>query len=76
MCLCEYVGEILRSNPRSTCQISVSRIITKMPTSFNRLYTCLDVSKKGLLASCKPMIGLNGCFLKWYYRGQLLCAIG
>jgi len=25
---------------------------------------------------CRPIIGLHGCFLKGYYGGQLLAAIG
>ena len=28
------------------------------------------------MITCRPLIGLDGCFLKGEYRGQLLTAIG
>ena len=42
---------------------------------FNRLYMCFEACKSGFLAGCRPMIGLDGCFLKGYYGGQLLSAV-
>lgn len=29
-----------------------------------------------MLEGCKPMIGLDGCFLKWQFKGQLLAIVG
>ncbi|XP_061364293.1 uncharacterized protein LOC133307755 [Gastrolobium bilobum] len=43
---------------------------------FDRMYICLDACKKGFKAGCRPLIGLDGCFLKGYYGGQLLSAVG
>ncbi|XP_061348984.1 uncharacterized protein LOC133294346 [Gastrolobium bilobum] len=40
------------------------------------MYICLDACKKGFKAGCRPLIGLDGCFLKSYYEGQLLSAVG
>ena len=37
---------------------------------------CLEACKVGFLAGCHPMIGLDGCFLKGQYRGQLLVVVG
>ena len=37
---------------------------------------CLNACKKGFLAGCRKVIGLNGCFLKGATTGVLLCAIG
>ena len=37
---------------------------------------CLEACKTGFLAGCRPMIGLDGCFLKGQYGGQLLAAVG
>ncbi|XP_031374160.1 uncharacterized protein LOC116188837 [Punica granatum] len=39
------------------------------------MYICFDASKRGLLAGCRPLIGLDGCFLKGYYGGTLLAAV-
>lgn len=38
-----------------------------------RLYVCLDPLKQGFK---RPLICLDGCFLKGIYGGQLLVAIG
>ncbi|XP_072054976.1 uncharacterized protein [Arachis hypogaea] len=43
---------------------------------FNRLYISLDACKKGFKAGCRPLIGLDGCFLKGYFGGHLLSAVG
>lgn len=44
-----------------------------MPT-FQRLYLCFNGYKESFL-KCRPIIGLDGCFLKGYYGGQILAAI-
>lgn len=83
----DYCHEILRSNPNSTTTLTVQHveivegIIVEdfvdrplLPT-FQRLYMCLDGCKKSFL-KCRRIIGLDGCFLKGYYGGQLLAAVG
>ena len=40
------------------------------------MYVCLHDIKDGFKAGCKHMISLNGCFLKRYYGGHLLVAVG
>lgn len=37
---------------------------------------CLDALKKGWLQGCRPIIGVDGCFLKSYCCGKLLTAVG
>ncbi|KAL4350563.1 hypothetical protein AHAS_Ahas10G0154500 [Arachis hypogaea] len=71
----DYGDEILRYNPGSTVIIET----TPMPDSdnlFKRIYICLDACKKGFLGGYRPFICLDGMFLKGYYGGQLLAAIG
>lgn len=46
------------------------------PLVFERAYFCFDALKKGWLASCRPVIGLDGCFLKTFCKGQLLATMG
>jgi hypothetical protein len=46
------------------------------PPHFKRFYVCLDACKRGFKAGCRPFIGLDGCFLKGYYGGQLLTDVG
>ncbi|XP_025694796.3 uncharacterized protein [Arachis hypogaea] len=81
----DYVAELLRSNPGSTVQIQVERppefeLETPPPGTdlrprFQRIYICLEACKRSFMV-CRPMIGLDGCFIKTPYGGQLLTAIG
>ncbi|KAL4337366.1 hypothetical protein AHAS_Ahas12G0103000 [Arachis hypogaea] len=81
----DYAAELLRSNPGSTVQIQVERppefqLETPIPGKdmrprFERIYICLDACKQSFML-CRPMISLDGCFIKTPYRGQLLTAIG
>ncbi|XP_061352957.1 uncharacterized protein LOC133297778 [Gastrolobium bilobum] len=73
----DYLGELLRSNPGSTCQMQViPQPDPQAPPIFSKLYICFDACKRGFKAGYRPLIGLDGCFLKGYYGGQLLSAVG
>jgi hypothetical protein len=71
----DYAKELERSNPESTLKIDTIPL-PNSPPQFQRFYVCLDACKKGFKAGCRPFIGLDGCFLKGYYGGQLLSAVG
>ncbi|XP_072090513.1 uncharacterized protein [Arachis hypogaea] len=71
----DYLNEIHRSNPGSTGMIDVIPQPEGRPL-FNRLYISLDACKKGFKAGCRPLIGLDGCFLKGYFGGHLLSVVG
>ena len=43
---------------------------------FKRMYVYIRACKKGRKARCKPTIGLDGCFLKTKFKGELLVALG
>ncbi|XP_031378968.1 uncharacterized protein LOC116194318 [Punica granatum] len=67
----DYAHEILRSNPGSTVLLQV-----ELEThEFERLYICLKACKRGFQEGCRPIIGLDGYFLKCYYGDQLLSVI-
>ncbi|CAN6208703.1 unnamed protein product [Urochloa humidicola] len=72
--LYDYQLELLRSNPGST--IVVAKEPDVEPPTFQRMYICLDALKKGFLAGCRKVVGLDGCFFKGAINGELLCAIG
>lgn len=72
--LYDYQLELLRSNPGST--VIVVKELEVEPPTFQRIYICLDALKKGFLAGCRRVIGLDGCFFKGATSGELLCAIG
>ncbi|XP_057248141.1 uncharacterized protein LOC125493779 [Beta vulgaris subsp. vulgaris] len=68
--LYRYAAEIKRSNPRNTIKFKMNSGV------FERLYICFDAIKKGFLAGCRPFFGIDGCFLKGPFGGQLLVAVG
>lgn len=40
------------------------------------MYVCFNACKVAFVRHCRPLIGLDGCFLKGKYGGQLLTAVG
>ena len=72
--LYRYQLELLRSNPGSI--VIVKKELQLEPPVFQRMYICLDACKKGFMAGCRKMLGLDGCFFKGATNGELLCAIG
>ncbi|XP_057418034.1 uncharacterized protein LOC130712214 [Lotus japonicus] len=69
-----YVAELLRSNPGSTVIIK-STVGVHGPV-FERIYIFFEATKTAFAKHCRPLIGLDGCFLKGLYGGQLLSAVG
>ncbi|KAK4388259.1 hypothetical protein Sango_2432500 [Sesamum angolense] len=45
------------------------------PPIFDKMDVCLCALKNGFLSGCRPIISLDGCFLKTCYGGQLLVAV-
>ena len=81
----DYCHELFRSNPGSTVKVTsqpfqggegdLENPDTVMCPHFQRVYICFKACNESF-KSCRPIIGLDGCFLKGYYGGQLLTAIG
>lgn len=72
----DYGHGILLSNPLNTVKISNTRLNENDPAKFKRFYVCYHALKAGWKAGCRPIIGLDGCFLKTVTGGQLLSATG
>ena len=72
----DYVLELQRTNPDTTVKLDVERGDPSEPTrQFRRIYICLGALKKGFKAGKKELLGLDGCFMKGQYPGQLLTAV-
>ncbi|XP_057440813.1 uncharacterized protein LOC130732838 [Lotus japonicus] len=70
----QYAAGLLRSNPGSTVIIK-SAVGVHGPV-FERIYVCFEATKTAFAKHCRPLIGLDGCFLKGLYGGQLLTTVG
>ncbi|WVZ75505.1 hypothetical protein U9M48_023551 [Paspalum notatum var. saurae] len=71
----DYQAELLRSNPGSTVVVCLDPEIEDRQV-FERFYVCFDALKRGFIAGCRRVVGLDGCWFKGANNGQLLCAIG
>ncbi|XP_062161919.1 uncharacterized protein LOC133868944 [Alnus glutinosa] len=74
--LWDYCETLRHINPGSCVMIKVEKTNPNLPAKFHRLYMSLAAMKKGFLEGCRPVIGLDGCFLKGPYKGILLVAVG
>ena len=72
-----YSAALKRSNPGSKVEIELCKETLKEGRRvFRRMFVCLDACKRGWKAGCRPIIGLDGCFLKGVCKGQLIFAVG
>jgi hypothetical protein len=56
--------------------LKVEKTNPNLLVEFHRLFMSLAAMKKGFLEGYRPVIGLDGCFLKGPYKGILLAAVG
>jgi len=68
-----YAHELLARNSGSTVKVNVEE--NEGEPIFKRFYACLKACKDSFI-SCRPIIGLDGAFLKGKYGGELLTTIG
>ncbi|XP_058784134.1 uncharacterized protein LOC131658902 [Vicia villosa] len=69
-----YAEELLKSNPNSP--VIIKCVDSDAGPVFERIYVCLEACKAAFATTCRPLIGLDACFLKGDYGGQLIGAIG
>ncbi|ANM69021.1 mutator transposase MUDRA protein [Arabidopsis thaliana] len=68
-----YVAEILSTNKGSTAIVDTIRDANENDV-FNRIYVCLG-AMKNVFYFCRPLIGIDGTFLKHAVKGCLFTAI-
>ena len=74
--LWDYMNAVKKSMPDSTVHMELEDVeACQEIRRFKRIYICLGLVKKGFMAGCRPMIGLDSCHLKGQYGGQLLSAV-
>ncbi|XP_057246711.1 uncharacterized protein LOC130589463 [Beta vulgaris subsp. vulgaris] len=71
-----YLEALKASSPGTTLDLVTDPTHKKFPPIFQRLCTCFEGLQKGWRVGCRRVICVDGCFLKTFLRGQLLCAVG
>ncbi|KAK8622514.1 hypothetical protein V6N13_117424 [Hibiscus sabdariffa] len=71
----EYCDDLCETNPGRSVKLEVDRSTTDSSPVFSRLYICFKSLKENFKEGCRPIIGLDGCFLKGLIKGQLLTAV-
>ncbi|XP_011627784.1 uncharacterized protein LOC105421579 [Amborella trichopoda] len=64
-----YIEKIRRTNPGTEVRIHIDE------GKFKRLFITYRPCIMGFVSECRPLIGINGTFLKGKYQGILLCTI-
>jgi len=74
--LWDYCTTVRQMNRGSTMLMKVERPTLYVTPTFQRLYMSLAVCKEGFKRACRPVIGVDGCFFKGHFGGQLLAVVG
>ncbi|XP_058217368.1 uncharacterized protein LOC131328440 [Rhododendron vialii] len=72
--LWDYCEIVRIQNPGSTAKLKVDRPLPNEGPVFKRMFISYVAQLRGFLAACRPIIGLDACFLKGPFGGQLMHA--
>ncbi|EPS66978.1 hypothetical protein M569_07797, partial [Genlisea aurea] len=73
--LWRYCEQLKLNNPGSTIVLKLQDD-GPVDKRFLRFYCCFAACKEGFKVGCRPLFGVDGCFLKGKYEGQILAAVG
>lgn len=74
--LYDFDNEIMKIMPTSTVKIMIEAAEQRAEgMRFKRFYVCLRPLKDEFMSGCRPLIGDDGCHLKWPLGGILLTAV-
>ncbi|XP_010480802.1 PREDICTED: uncharacterized protein LOC104759589 [Camelina sativa] len=73
--LWDYEYELQRSNEGTTTEI-VTIPQANGKQQFDKFYICFEPLRRTWKSCCRPIIGLDGAFLKWEMKGEILAAVG
>ncbi|KAE8698953.1 hypothetical protein F3Y22_tig00110597pilonHSYRG01152 [Hibiscus syriacus] len=74
--LWDYTDELKAKKLRSTIKMAVNRVSDNSPPYFKRFYICFNAMKRCWKEGCRPILGVDGCFLKGPFKGILLSVVG
>ena len=59
-------AQIILKNPESVVYVT-----RKADNTFNGMIVCFEACLHGFVTGCRPLVGLDGCFLKGKFGGGL-----
>ena len=71
----DYCLQLILTNPGSSVHLQTTLNEYEVRV-FQQVYVCLAICKKGQIEGFRLLVGLDGCFIKGGYSGQLLDAVG
>lgn len=72
----QFAQEFLKTNPGSSCKVEAGPPTPPQSNNtFKRIFVCYNTVVQCFKAGCRPFLGLDGCFLKGPFGGQLVSAI-
>ncbi|CAN0846559.1 hypothetical protein LINGRAHAP2_LOCUS4509 [Linum grandiflorum] len=71
-----YIAELKRADPGGKFVMEVDPVVEVDYVLFKRFFVSFSGLVKGCLTRCRPMFGLDGCFLKGQVKRMLLSAVG
>jgi hypothetical protein len=71
--LWDYCSMVRSTNVGSCLILMVERPMLEVPCRFQRLYVSLAAMKNGFRAGCRPVVGVDACFLKGHYGAANGC---
>ncbi|KAK9006756.1 hypothetical protein V6N11_019090 [Hibiscus sabdariffa] len=74
--LFDYVYTLREADPNGTFDLFVQRPTPSANPIFKRLYVCFGGLKEGFKKHCRPVLSLDGCYLKGDFKGKILAAVG
>ncbi|KAL4379129.1 hypothetical protein GQ457_02G013030 [Hibiscus cannabinus] len=74
--LFDYVLALRIVDPDGSFDLVVERPTATDIPKFRRFYVCFGALKEGFKRYCRPVIGVDGCFLKGSLKGEILSAVG
>jgi hypothetical protein len=73
--LWDYAATTKKTNVGSCVLFRVERPMFELPPRFQRMYISLAAMKAWFKVGCRPVIGVDACFLKDPHKGQLISAV-
>ncbi|PPD91018.1 hypothetical protein GOBAR_DD12048 [Gossypium barbadense] len=72
----DYAHELRSKMPKSTIKMVVQRVTADSLPHFKSYYVCFDTLTRSWIAGCRPLIRLDGCFLKCPFKSEFLTTVG